>query len=292
MQGIIAAVPTPVDDTGRPLKEPFLDHARWALGNGCDGLNILGSTGEATSFDAATRRTIMEWAAGALDPARLMVGTGTLSLAETIALTEYADDLGYGVALVLPPFYYTPPSEDGLVRWYESLHVALGDRSIRIYFYNFPAMTGFPVPAEVIERLHALAPDRFAGIKDSSNDLEYCRAIQVALPEFAIFPSSEAGLASARVEGFAGCISATVNITAPLCARVWRGEKTEGLVDTVSAIRAVISDHPLVPAIKHLIARRTGDPRWSETLPPFTPLSQNEAASLDHFVPADPAAAA
>ena len=185
MQGIIAAVPTPVDDTGRPLREPFLDHARWALGNGCDGLNILGSTGEATSFDAAARGRIMEWAAEGLDRARLMVGTGTPSLAETVALTERADDLGYGVALVLPPFYYTPPSADGLVRWYEALHRALGNRPIRIYFYNFPAMTGFPVPVEVMARLHAHAPERFAGIKDSSNDLEYCRAVRAALPSTA-----------------------------------------------------------------------------------------------------------
>ncbi|ETX15065.1 dihydrodipicolinate synthase [Roseivivax halodurans JCM 10272] len=292
MQGIIAAVPTPVDAAGRPLREPFLDHARWALENGCDGLNILGSTGEATSLDAAARGTVMEWAARDLDPSRLMVGTGTTSLAESIALTERADDLGYGVALVLPPFYYTPPSEDGLVRWYEALHAALGDRSIRIYFYNFPAMTGFPIPVNVMTRLHAQAPDRFAGIKDSSNDLEYCRAVRAALPDFAIFPSSETSLASARVEGFAGCISATVNVTAPLCARIWRGEAPQSLIDTVSALRAVISDHPLIPAVKHLIARRTKDPRWAGTLPPFTPLTQAEAASLDHFVPADAAAAA
>ncbi|MFT5364208.1 MAG: 4-hydroxy-tetrahydrodipicolinate synthase, partial [Dinoroseobacter sp.] len=65
MDGIIAAVPTPVDGAHMPLRELFVDHCQWALANGCDGLNILGSTGEANSFDTATRRAVMGWAAEA-----------------------------------------------------------------------------------------------------------------------------------------------------------------------------------------------------------------------------------
>jgi 4-hydroxy-tetrahydrodipicolinate synthase len=61
MRGIIAAVPTPVEWTGAPLRALFVDHCLWALDHGCDGLNVLGSTGEAASFDAATRRDVMGW---------------------------------------------------------------------------------------------------------------------------------------------------------------------------------------------------------------------------------------
>jgi 4-hydroxy-tetrahydrodipicolinate synthase len=57
MQGIIAAIPTPVDATGAPLRDLFLAHCDWLLTNGCDGLNVLGSTGEANSFDTDTRET-------------------------------------------------------------------------------------------------------------------------------------------------------------------------------------------------------------------------------------------
>ena len=62
MQGVIAAVPTPVDADRAPIKELFLEHCQWALDNGCNGLNILGSTGEANSFDVASRHTVMLWA--------------------------------------------------------------------------------------------------------------------------------------------------------------------------------------------------------------------------------------
>ena len=90
MQGVIAAVPTPIDDAGDPQKELFLEHCTWALANGCDGLNILGSTGEANSHSIGARKDVMGWAVGALDSDRLMVGTGTPALSETISLTRFA----------------------------------------------------------------------------------------------------------------------------------------------------------------------------------------------------------
>ena len=104
MQGVIAAAPTPIDQNLNPIKELFLEHCKWALANGCDGLNILGSTGEANSFDLKTRQRVMLYAVEGLPKNRLMVGTATPSLQETIFLTEYADDLGYEIALVLPPY--------------------------------------------------------------------------------------------------------------------------------------------------------------------------------------------
>lgn len=286
MQGIIAAVPTPVDAKGQPIEALFLEHCRWALANGCDGLNILGSTGEATSFDSATRQRVMGWAA-TLDTDRLMVGTGTPSLAETISLTQAADDLGYKVALVLPPYYYTPPSEDGLVGWYLALHQALGERKIRIWFYNYPQMTGFVISPAVIARLHAAAPERFDGIKDSSGDLDYCRALVAATPALRVFPSSETTLAQGRKDGFAGCISATVNHSAPLCARIWQGEVA--LAPQVADLRAAIAAAPLIPSVKHMVARRTGRADWLNVLPPFTTLTPAQSAALDSLLPAEAA---
>ena len=60
MFGVIAAVPTPIDSEGEPIIETFLTHCAWVLQNGCDGINILGSTGEANSFSFAQRKEIME----------------------------------------------------------------------------------------------------------------------------------------------------------------------------------------------------------------------------------------
>lgn len=283
MQGLIAAVPTPVDESRQPQKQPFAEHCQWALSNGCDGLNILGSTGEANSFDAATRKQIMRWAVEACGAKRLMVGTGTPSLAETISLTEAADDLGYGVALVLSPYYYKPASDEGLIAWYTALHEALGDRRIELYFYNFPQMTGLAIPLRVIETLARRFPARFTGIKDSSGDLDYCRNIVELGLRLKVFPSSETVLSHAREDGFAGCISATVNITAPLCAEVWKtgSAAPAALQDAVAEARAALAGPSLIPGIKHMVGHRTGNALWRNTLPPFLPLAAERAQDLE-----------
>jgi len=282
MHGVIAAVPTPVDASGAPIESLFAEHCQWCLKNGCDGLNILGSTGEANSFDTETRKTVMGWAIAACRADQLMVGTGTPSLVETIELTKHADDLGYRVALVLPPYYYKPVSEDGLYRWYSALHQALGARKIEIYFYNFPQMTGIVIPVSVIERLRSDFPKRFSGIKDSSGDLEYCRALVGKLPGFRVFPSSETTLCDAARDGYAGCISATVNQTARLCADVWakRDAPDEDSVKLIASQRQTIAGTSLIPAVKYLVGQRTGQNGWDAVLPPFVGLTPDQKSEL------------
>lgn len=282
MQGVIAAVPTPFDENGSPQQAPFLEHCRWALANGCDGLNILGSTGEANSISNGDRKTIMGWAANGLNKSRLMVGTATPSLDETIELTKHADDLGYQVALVLPPYYYKPLSDDGLIAWYRALDDALEGRSIEVYFYNFPQMTGIHIPTNVIASLAAMSPRRFTGIKDSSGDLDYCRQILAASPELNVFPSSETSLEEAHQNGFAGCISATVNITAPLCAEVWANRENPSgkTLEKIGQQRSEIASAGLIPAIKQLVAHRTGNKGWANCLLPFLPTDKRTADAL------------
>ncbi|WP_299471965.1 dihydrodipicolinate synthase family protein [uncultured Roseibium sp.] len=282
MEGVIAAVPTPIDDALMPLREPFLKHCRWLLRNGCDGLNILGSTGEANSLDTSCRKDVMAWAGEAFGRERLMVGTGTPSLKETISLTSHADVLGYPVALVLPPYYYKPADPAGLKAWYLALHEALGDRKIQIYFYNFPQMTGLALPVDLIADLATHAPERFTGIKDSSGDLDYCRQIVAAAPSIKVYPSSETALRVADRDGFAGCISASVNVTAPLAAQVWleRSAPPEKLCQEMDRQRALLAGPQLIPGIKHLVAVRSGDENWRRVLPPFMPLSDDAGQVL------------
>ena len=283
MLGVIAAVPTPVDEIGKPQKKLFLSHCSWLLKNGCDGLNILGTTGEANSFDTKSRKKIMRWAAKKLDKSRLMAGTGTPSLAQTIQLTKYADKVGYRVALVLPPYYYKPVSDAGLIAWYGELHKALGKRKIAIYFYNFPQMTGLTIPQSVIEHLHHRWPQRFKGIKDSSGDLEYCRELAAKLPDFAVFPSSEVTLGEAVSSGFAGCISATTNQSAKLCAQLWadRDNPDAALVAEISDLRSKISETSLIPSIKYLVAQRTKQVMWENLIPPFGVLNDMRKSELN-----------
>src|SRR6266850_3871112 len=121
LQGVIAAIATAVDETGAPDCARSTALARYLLANGCDGLNVLGTTGEATSFTVAQRMKVMTaYRAAALPLERMMVGTGAAALEDAIALTRLATELGFAGALVLPPFYYKGVPDDGLARYIET----------------------------------------------------------------------------------------------------------------------------------------------------------------------------
>jgi len=282
--GVIAAVPTPVTSQGAPDIERFLNHCRWALDNGCDGLNILGSTGEATSFGLADRRTIMEAAAANLNTTKLMVGTGFTDAASTIEMTRLAAELGFAVALVLPPYYYKPLSEDGLFNYFANLCEATKSTPIPLFLYNFPAMTGVPFSLEIVTRLAQNLDGRVCGIKDSSADIPYCKSIVEALPDFRVFPSSETCLETAAADGFAGCISATTNITGPAAGRIWRDSSYDGRQDDVNFIadmRQQVAAQPLIPAVKYMVSQQqNGDTDWQRVLPPFAQLNDDQIKAL------------
>src|SRR3954463_15933412 len=106
LSGVIAAISTPVQEDGAPDTARAVKLARFLLDNGCDGLNVLGTTGEATSFSRDERMAVMNaYKAAGLPRGRLMVGPGPAAVSDAIALSRHAAELGFAGALVLPPFY-------------------------------------------------------------------------------------------------------------------------------------------------------------------------------------------
>ncbi len=278
--GVVAAVPTPFDDQGRIDTAAFIEHASWCLSNGCDALNVLGTTGEANSLSFEQRSAVMAAAADSLDTRRLMVGTGTPDLETTIALTALAHHLGYAAALVLPPYYYKPATDDGLFAWFERLIRSTAKSPIAIYLYNFPQMTGITFSPAFVARLAEAFPDRIKGAKDSSGDLDYARQLAV-IPNFSVFPSNEATLADAGAHNYAGTISATVNIAPVLSAKLWQDQADAPLQDRVLQLRQAISANPLIPSVKYLVAKRSGNPVWLNAAPPQPLLAEAHRSSLD-----------
>src|SRR3569833_3496225 len=107
MTGVIAAIATPIVESGAPDLQRATKLARFLLDNGCDGLNVLGTTGEATSFSLAERKSVMDaYKTNGLQLGRLMVGTGAASVSDAVALTRHAAELGFAGALVLLFFFF------------------------------------------------------------------------------------------------------------------------------------------------------------------------------------------
>ncbi len=280
LHGVIAAIATAVDAEGEPDCPRSTALARFLLANGCDGLNVLGTTGEATSFSLEQRRRVMTAyrdAGLALD--RLMVGTGAAALADAVALTRHAAELGFAAALLLPPFYYKGVPDDGLVAYVGTIVQATAATPIPIYLYHFPAQSGLPWRVELVRRLLERFGERILGLKDSSGDMAYARAAATISSGFKVFPSTEAVLMEARTGVFAGCISATANVNADLCARAWRHGDAGALAAAVS-IRKLFDGKQLVPGVKGLIAHIHGDAAWGRVQPPLSALSAADQAAI------------
>ena len=280
LHGVIAAVATAVDHDGEPDSARSTALAGFLLDNGCDGLNVLGTTGEATSFSLDQRRRLMSaYAASGLPLSRMMVGTGAAAVADAIALTRHAAALGFAGALVLPPFYYKGVHDDGLVAYVDAIVAATAAQPIPVYLYHFPAQSGLPWHVALIGRLLDTFGERIVGLKDSSGDMEFARAAAAVAPQFKVFPSTEAALPQARSGQFAGCISATANLNADLCARAYRTGDATALAEAV-AIRKLFDGRPLVAGIKALLAHIHGAPQWARVAPPLSAFPAADRVSV------------
>ncbi len=280
LHGVIAAIATAIDDKGEPDCARSTALARFLLDNGCDGLNVLGTTGEATSFSLDQRRRVMTaYAENGLPLERMMVGTGAAALADAIALTKHAAELGFAGALVLPPFYYKGVHDDGLVTGIDAILTATAAKPIPIYLYHFPSQSGLPWHVALIRRLLDTFGERIVGLKDSSGDMAYAREAAGILPRFKVFPSTEAVLQEARSGVFAGCISATANLNPDLCARAYRSGDAGALAEAV-AIRKLFDGKPLVPGVKALLAHIHGDAQWARVEPPLSPFPAADRAAV------------
>jgi 4-hydroxy-tetrahydrodipicolinate synthase len=278
--GVIAAIATPLASTGEPDCSKLIKRARHLLANGCDGLNLLGTTGEATSFSVEQRLSVMEAVAEAGLPLdRFMVGTGAAATRDAEVLTAAAARLGFAGALILPPFYYKGITDDGIACYIERVLAAAGAITIPLYLYNFPALSGVTYSVETVSLLLARFGNRIAGLKDSSGDIPYSEAIVALAPHLRVFPSNEGILLRARAGDFAGCISATASLNAPLCAAAFHKGDLAAL-ENASAVRALFAQLPLVPGIKAVMARITGDEAWEKLALPLTGLNAADAETL------------
>jgi 4-hydroxy-tetrahydrodipicolinate synthase len=280
LSGVIAAVATATDGAGEPDCARSVALARFLLDHGCDGLNVLGTTGEATSYSLAQRQTVMNaYRAAGLPLDRMMVGTGAAATADAVALTRHAAELGFGGALVLPPFYYKGVPDDGLAAYVGTIVEATADRPVPLYLYHYPQLSGLPWHAKLIRRLLAAHGDRIVGLKDSSGDMAYAREAAAIDPDFKVFPSTEAILLEARSGAFAGCISATANLNADLCARAFHGGDASALEAAVT-IRKLFDGRPLVPGVKALLAHIHDDLAWAQVMPPLAGFPAADRAAV------------
>ena len=283
-RGVYVAALTPVKPDLAPDTAAFVAHCRWLLDQGADGLAVLGTTGEANSFSVSERLALLDALAdGGIPGNTLLPGTGNCAIPDTVTLTRKALEVGSAGVVMLPPFYYKNVSDDGLYAAYDQVIQRVGDSRLKVYFYHFPQMSSVPISHDLIERLLKAYPDTIAGIKDSSGNLDNMLEMCRRFPGFGVFAGSEQFLLPVLRAGGAGCISATANVTIAGCVDVYRNAQAadvDARQEALTGQRLAIQSKTLIPALKRIMARATGDAAWNGVRPPNVPLSEADAAAL------------
>jgi len=282
--GVYAASITPVDATGNPSGERLIEHCHWLMQQGVTGVAPLGTTGEGNSLPLAFRLSVPGlFREAGFSSNKVIFGTGSCAAGDAIVATKAVIDAGFTNALVLPPFYYKNVTEDGVFNYFDQLINTVNSDALRVYLYHFPQLSMTPFTVALIKRLKGAFGPVIAGLKDSSGDFAGTLEFVKAADDFDVFPGSEAVLIEGLANGCTGSISATSNASALLTAKTFNANGTAQaaeLQETLTAVRLAISNYPLSPALKQIVAWRRGDDSWRTVLPPNIGLNDSQQQEL------------
>jgi 4-hydroxy-tetrahydrodipicolinate synthase len=277
LAGVYSAAVTPLKMDFSPDLEAIPVLMEFLAGRGCHGILFLGTTGEGPSFSPEERLGILKTAILARATqnktlsrvTKILAGTGTPSLTETISLTRSAFELGCDGVIVLPPYYYRKATDDGLFRYFCELIQRAVPSDGFLLGYHIPGTAGIGFSPDLLGRLKDGFPGQFAGIKDSSHDAEYARRVGERFGTDLLVLTGTDSLLQVALENHAqGCITAPANLISPALRWVWdafqRGEDVSAMQGLITQIRLILEKYlPFPPMLKALLAKQYDLPRWT-----------------------------
>lgn len=180
-----------------------------------DYIVVLGTTGEAATMTEAERevvRTFIQKYVNGRIP--LVLGVGGNNTAAVCENLQTMDLTGFAAILSVCP-YYNKPNQEGLYQHFCKIAEA---SPIPVILYNVPGRTGINLPPETVMRIYEAHPDKIAGIKEASGNVDQIKdlivkstASSIQDTEFLVI-SGDDGIACEVMEaGGAGLISVASN---------------------------------------------------------------------------------
>jgi 4-hydroxy-tetrahydrodipicolinate synthase len=276
--GLSCALATPFLPDGGIDTPRLVQHARNCLREGCSSITVFGTTGEGSSLGLAERSKVIAALQEAGVASRAIVG-GVMSASQDDAADQTRILMGADCKAVLlaPPFYFKGVSDDGLFAWFSGLFDKLGTQARDIILYNIPSVTAVSLSVSLIGRLRAAFPGVVTGVKDSSGDWPYTQGLLAAHSDLVILIGDERHLAHGVRLGAQGAISGLANVIAPRLLGLVQQDKEDPAV--VQLVNDVVK-YPVIPAVKALVAAKTGDDNWLRMRSPLVDLPPADAAAL------------
>ena len=254
--------------------EKTISHSEKIIDQGCHGIAIFGSTGQAQLISVTEKITFLNKLSTSKYKEKYIIGTGLNSLGETINLMKVAMSLNFKKFLIMPPAYYKY-EDDEVIQFYTRIVEAVPESEIILY--NFEKLCGYKFSINCIKELVKRFPNQIIGVKDSSYNLFE----DLKIENFSILPGSELKLLKGLEFGCSGIITATCNVTAQLSRKVYDDfllNNQQSYNKKLCDVRSVFDQFNLISGLHTLCSQR--DQIYRNLLPPLRLLSQEEEKKL------------
>jgi 4-hydroxy-tetrahydrodipicolinate synthase len=254
--------------------EKTISHAEKIINQGCHGVAIFGSTGQAQLISISEKISLLNELSLSNYKDKFLIGTGLNSLSETINLMKVATSLNFKDFLIMPPAYYKYGDKE-VIEFYSRVVDAVP--SSKIILYNFEKLCGYKFSIECVEQLVKKYPKQIVGVKDSSYNLYE----HLKIDNFSVLPGSESKLLKGLELGCAGIITATCNVTASLSRKVYEDfieKKQQTTNEKLCNVRSTFEKFNLISGLHSFMSNE--DEIYKNVLPPVSLLNENDKNQL------------
>ena len=275
-KGIYAASLSVLNENGTLNINETILHAESAIRSGLHGVFFFGSTGQSQLISINEKKEFIAKIASHKLRKQFFLGTGCNSLKDNIDLVKYAMEYDFRDFLIMPPAYYKGNTDEGVFEFYKKIIAATP--KAKIILYNFEKLSGYKFSAEAVTKLVKVFPENIIGCKDSSYNLFET----LKLPNFLMFPGSEAKLLKGLELGCSGCISAVTNVTHSLARKVFddfENKKNQSKNEQLIKVRETFDQYNLISALHSFLSDR--NKKFSNILPPLVLLSDEKKKELN-----------
>lgn len=249
-------------------------HAEKIIDQGCHGVAIFGSTGQAQLISVSEKIGLLNKLSESQYRNKFLIGTGLNSLSETINLMKISTSLNFNDFLIMPPAYYKYGDKEAM-EFYSRVVDAVPDS--KIILYNFEKLCGYKFSMDCIEELVKRFPKQIVGVKDSSYNLYE----NLKIDNFSVLPGSELKLLKGLELGCAGIITATCNVTASLSRKVYDEfitKKEQTTNNMLCNVRSAFDQFNLISGLHSFMSDE--DEIYKNVIPPLSLLSEKNKQKL------------
>ncbi len=255
--------------------EKTIKHSEMVINQGCHGIAIFGSTGQAQLIPISEKISLLNHLALSKYREKYIIGTGLNSLGETINLMRVARSLNFKKFLIMPPAYYKYGDKE-VIEFYSKLADAIPE--CEIILYNFEKLCGYKFSIECIKELVSKYPTNIIGVKDSSYNLFE----KLKIENFSVLPGSESKLLKGLELGCSGIITATCNATSELARKVYDDFQTgneQKVNQKLCDVRGAFEKYNLISGLHTYFGKNNSF--YKNLLPPLSILNSKEGEELN-----------